>query len=367
MENSPNLDLPYIAAAQAQKHVTHNEAIRILDAIIHLCVLDRDLATPPQIAHEGDRYIVGAGASGPWTGKEDRVAVLQDGGWVFHSPTSGWLAWVMDEARLVAWDGAAWTNVATQPLGSTPSIGINATADQINRLAVSSPASLFNHDGEGHQIKINKAAAADTASLLYQSGFSGHAEMGLTGDNDFHVKVSSDGAAWNEAMVIDAESGRLGVGTGAPDARVHCRVSSADRGCAFLMTGKGITGADDPDHGAVLVLTHNMAGNRQFVLGDSETGAGIRVIGSALDGFDYHASERRELRLGTESHGVAVAGPLRAAQWMRAGSFPKTALPAPANAGAGAIIYVPDEAAGATLAFCDGAQWRRIWDRSVVS
>ena len=47
MSNSTHLQLPYIEAAQAQKHVTHNEAIRKLDAIVMLSVLDRDLATPP--------------------------------------------------------------------------------------------------------------------------------------------------------------------------------------------------------------------------------------------------------------------------------------------------------------------------------
>jgi hypothetical protein len=35
--------LPYILAAQAQKHVTHNEALQILDGLVQLSVLDRDL------------------------------------------------------------------------------------------------------------------------------------------------------------------------------------------------------------------------------------------------------------------------------------------------------------------------------------
>ena len=47
MDNTPNLQLPYLIAAQAQKHVTHNEALRGLDAIVQLLVLDKDLASPP--------------------------------------------------------------------------------------------------------------------------------------------------------------------------------------------------------------------------------------------------------------------------------------------------------------------------------
>jgi len=42
-----HLLLPYILAAQAHKHVTHNEALRILDGLVQLSVLDRDLAAPP--------------------------------------------------------------------------------------------------------------------------------------------------------------------------------------------------------------------------------------------------------------------------------------------------------------------------------
>ena len=65
---SPNLLLPFILAAQAQKHVTHNEAIRLLDAIVQLSVLDCDLTAPPASPIDGDRYIVASGATGLWVG-----------------------------------------------------------------------------------------------------------------------------------------------------------------------------------------------------------------------------------------------------------------------------------------------------------
>ena len=57
LDTTPNLGLPYIMAAQSQKHVTHNEALRALDAIVQLSVLDRDLAAPPGSPANGDRYI----------------------------------------------------------------------------------------------------------------------------------------------------------------------------------------------------------------------------------------------------------------------------------------------------------------------
>lgn len=83
-----------------------------------------------------------------------------------------------------------------------------ATADATNRFSINAPASLFNHAGAGHQVKVNKAAASDTGSFLFQTGFSGRAEFGLTGTDDFQVKVSADGATWFSALAIEAVSGR---------------------------------------------------------------------------------------------------------------------------------------------------------------
>ena len=59
-----SLQLPHILAAQAQKHVTHNEALRLLDGLVQISVLDRGLTSPPGCPADGDRYIVGSGAAG---------------------------------------------------------------------------------------------------------------------------------------------------------------------------------------------------------------------------------------------------------------------------------------------------------------
>ena len=215
MTITPNLHLPYIAAAQAQKHVTHNEALRALDAIIQLSVLDRDLATPPGSPANGDRYIIAASPTGAWSGQAGKIAAFQDGAWAFFTPKEGWIVWVADEGSLVARDGSAWVAAGGGSSGLTfnPAtdglVGVNATADIMNRLAVSSPASLFNHEGAGHQLKINKAAAGDTASVLFQTNWSGRAEFGLAGNDDWSVKVSPDGTTWHDALIVDRDTGAV--------------------------------------------------------------------------------------------------------------------------------------------------------------
>lgn len=215
MSETPNLKLPYILAAQAQKHVTHNEAIRALDALVQLAVLDRHLATPPASPADGDRYLVAASPTGAWAGEAGRIAAWQDGAWSFLAPRIGWILWVVDEALALAWNGAAWVGIpGAASVNPTPLVGVNATANATNRLAVKSDAVLLSHDdvtpGSGDmRTKVNKSAAAQTASHVFQNGFSGRAELGLTGDDDFHLKVSADGATWREAMVADRATGKV--------------------------------------------------------------------------------------------------------------------------------------------------------------
>jgi hypothetical protein len=211
MPTTTNLELPYIAAAQAQKHVTHNEALRMLDAVVQIGVESGSLTTPPATPVDGDRYIVASAATGAWSGRDHMVAAYQDNTWAFYEPRPGWLAWIADEQLLRAWNGTAWIEAGGggSSFNPTPLVGVNSTADTNNRLTVSSAASLFNHDGNGHRLKVNKATATDTASILFQTGYSGRAEMGLAGDDDYRFKVSPDGTAWYEAIVIDKDTGAV--------------------------------------------------------------------------------------------------------------------------------------------------------------
>ena len=106
-----HLLLPYILAAQAQKHVTHNEALRLLDAIVQLSVLDRDLTAPPASPADGDRYIVASAATGLWAGWDLNVATWVDGVWMRLVPRSGWQAWIADETTFFVWNGSIWKSV----------------------------------------------------------------------------------------------------------------------------------------------------------------------------------------------------------------------------------------------------------------
>jgi hypothetical protein len=205
-DTTANLDLPYILPSQAQKHVTHNEALQLLDAIVQL-VVSSQAASPPPDPEEGDCHAVIATATGDWTGQEGALAAYIDGDWIFIAPKPGWRAWFVPEGAQRYWTGTEWSALPSP--SAFERLGIHATADETNRLAVSADASLFNHAGAGHQLKLNKASVADTVSLLFQTGWSGRTEMGLSGSDAFQLKTSSDGSSWTTALTISPEGAVL--------------------------------------------------------------------------------------------------------------------------------------------------------------
>jgi len=217
MDRTDNLDLPYILPSQAQKHVTHNEALALLDAQVQLAVLDRGLSTPPGSPSAGARYIVASPGSGGWAGRDNAVAIFRDGAWFFVEPKPGWLAWVVDENRFVFWSGTEWSPVAATitELQNLGLLGIGTTADAANQFSAKLNKALWTaktagEGGDGDlRYTMNKEGAADVLSLLMQTGFSGRAELGLTGDDNFKLKVSADGSAWRDAIVVDRTTGKV--------------------------------------------------------------------------------------------------------------------------------------------------------------
>ena len=210
MDQTSRLALPFIMSGQALKHITHNDALNRLDALVQPVVESTQVTAPPVSPLPGEAWIVPSGATGAWAGHSNEIAAWQAGAWMFHDPAEDWQVFDRASGTLLVFAGTDWVAVASTGAG-LPQLGVNTSADLTNRLAVASAATLLTHDGAGHQLKLNKAAGTDTASLLFQANWSGRAEMGLMGDNDWHIKVSPDGATWTDAITIAANTAELRV------------------------------------------------------------------------------------------------------------------------------------------------------------
>lgn len=217
MTDTTLLKLPYIEAGQAQKHVTHNEALRMLDAVIQISVRDANRTAPPASPASGDRHVVASGASGAWAGKAHAIAAWQDGAWMFLTPNTGWCVWSIADDAMRVFNGGAWRDIRTLAIDNASHVGINTSADSYNRLAVRSNAGLFAavnsaDGGNGNlQLQLSRENSTKTASIYFSSNYSGRAEFGLIGSDAFTLKVSPDGSSWTEGFNIDAATGRLGV------------------------------------------------------------------------------------------------------------------------------------------------------------
>jgi hypothetical protein len=110
--------LAYIATSQAQKEVTHNQALNDLDYLGQLSVIDVTLSTPPASPSTGNVYIVAAAPTGAWTGYANCVAAYY-GGWIFKTPVTGWRAWAQNENKFLYYNGSAWVPLAAPYLDGT--------------------------------------------------------------------------------------------------------------------------------------------------------------------------------------------------------------------------------------------------------
>ena len=126
MANTANLSMPLLAQSQAQKHVTVNEALALLDSVAQLTLESVTTATPPVSPVEGQGYVVASGGTDAWLGADGQLAVFTNGGWRLIAPQAGWKAWIKDEGRAYFYDGTEWHGdaVIASPHGARISLEV---------------------------------------------------------------------------------------------------------------------------------------------------------------------------------------------------------------------------------------------------
>ena len=129
--------LPYILPGQAQKELFHNEALARVDAALHPAVEEGPLAAPPVAPVPGQSWIVAAGATGDWAGRDGQLATFTEGGWRFVAPQPGMAAWNKQVGLWSIFDGTLWSD------GALPAKALIANGQQVvgpRRPAIASPS-----------------------------------------------------------------------------------------------------------------------------------------------------------------------------------------------------------------------------------
>lgn len=219
-DQTARLGLPYLAAGQMQKHVTLNEALTRLDALVQTAVVSRTEPVQPPAPTDGDLYILPVGATGSvWSGRPaGSLMRAEAGGWSSIETTGGLIALVLDAGELVVREGDGWIPVGERldTVQRLTRFGLGATGDETNPFAARLNKALWTALGSGDggdgdlRVTFNKEGPTDVLSLLFQSAWGGRAELGLIGDDDLRLKVSADGSAWQDVWSVDRTSGRVG-------------------------------------------------------------------------------------------------------------------------------------------------------------
>jgi hypothetical protein len=196
MSETTHLGLPYLEAAQAQKHVTVNAALARLDALVQLAVIDRTRAAPPSSPVDGDRYIVAAGATGAWAGASGQIAVWSDGAWALIAPQTGWRAYDAGAGECVCWTGAGWVReftgtVATSPHGAATTFGIVEGDHTIS-------AGSYND---------TSFAIPDRAIVL---GVTGRVLTSIAGATSWNLGVAADASRYGNGIGVSVGSTVIG-------------------------------------------------------------------------------------------------------------------------------------------------------------
>lgn len=159
--SSPRLSLPFLQPGQAQKEMTHNEALQAIDILVQPVAESADAATPPAAPLEGQCWIIAPPGSGAWDGRAGQIAQWTAGGWRFAAAAGGWRCHVRDRGTDMVHDGSGWAEsglrtdgvyiggtrviAAQQPAIAGPSGG--ATQDAEARSTISTVLAVLRAHG----------------------------------------------------------------------------------------------------------------------------------------------------------------------------------------------------------------------------
>lgn len=194
MTSTPRLALPAIEAAQAQKHVTHNEALTLLDALTQLAVESRALTAPPGSPTDGACYIPAAGASGAWSGWDGQIAQFSGGGWVRIAPVSGLKAWVKAERLTVTYEDGTWRD----------GIALTASGGRVTLRAKEEELTLA-----GAFVETADAAFIPNRAIVL--GVASRTTLAISGATSYAVGTASNTTQFGDLLGVALGSTNIGV------------------------------------------------------------------------------------------------------------------------------------------------------------
>lgn len=108
MDVTERLSLPLLSPGQAQKEVSHNEALQLLDSLVAPAVEDGPANDPPANPAVGQCFLIGEVPTGDWKDHENNLAAYTSAGWRFMPPTAGMAVLVKADLTVATFTPAGW-------------------------------------------------------------------------------------------------------------------------------------------------------------------------------------------------------------------------------------------------------------------
>ncbi|MDR6533623.1 hypothetical protein J2800_004389 [Caulobacter rhizosphaerae] len=199
---TPRLSLPFLAAGQAQKHITVNEALGRLDGLVQLAVQSRTVAAQPASPADGAMHILPTGATGAaWFDKAaGLLAHYVDGVWAALTPRAGWLAWIIDEGLALIHDGENWT-----PLSST----FKALTAARSPFFAATRFEILEQE-----VTLSGASVATTVMIPARAivlGVSTRTSAAITGATSYSCGVAGEAGKFGAALGVAKNASNVGV------------------------------------------------------------------------------------------------------------------------------------------------------------
>jgi hypothetical protein len=162
-DTSARFSLPLLRAGQAQKEMSHNEALTVLDLLVQGSVVAAGVNTPPADPAPGECWIVGAAPTGAWNGQAGVLAGWTGGGWRFVAAVEGMALWSAGDRAFALYSAGDWL---VGEIRGTKLVVDGDTVVRARQPAIADPAGGSVADAESRTAVIAILTALRTHGLI---------------------------------------------------------------------------------------------------------------------------------------------------------------------------------------------------------
>ena len=106
--HTPRYKLPLLATGQSNKELFHNEALTLLDFLVHPAVIAKHRDPDTLDPVEGEAWLIDDDPVGEWVARANQLALWTAGGWRFLEPQRNYQIFSADTGENFVFNNGEW-------------------------------------------------------------------------------------------------------------------------------------------------------------------------------------------------------------------------------------------------------------------